>query len=59
MCEKVLLKEEIMPHYQILDFFEHTLILTTFLVPCMFELTDVYCINLISIILPSRCLFSF
>ena len=49
MCKKVLLKEEI------LDFFKHKLILTKCLVPCMFELTDVYYINLISIILPSRC----
>ena len=40
---------------KILDFFEHMLILTKCLVPCMFELTDVYYINLISIILPSRC----
>ena len=41
---------------KILDFFEHALIPTKCLVPCMFELTDVYYINLISIILPSHCL---
>ena len=40
---------------KILDFFKHRLILTTCLVPCMFELTDLYYINLISIILSSRC----
>ena len=44
---------------KILDFFEHTLILTKCLVPCMFELTYVYHINLILIILPSRCSFLF
>ena len=36
---------------KILDFFEHTLIL----INCMFDLTDVYYINVISIILPLRC----
>ena len=35
--------------------FSNTLILTKCLVPCMFELTDVYYINLILIILPSCC----
>ena len=38
---------------KILDFFKHALILTKCLVPCMFKITDVYYINLISIILPS------
>ena len=37
----ILLKQQ-----YILDFFKHTLILTKCLVPCMFELTDVYYINL-------------
>ena len=40
---------------KILDFFKHMLILTKCLVPCMFELTDVYCINLILIIIPLCC----
>ena len=35
-------------------FYEYALILTKCLLPCIFELTDVYYINLISIILPSR-----
>ena len=57
----MLLKEEILSHYQNhwlflnFRFFEHSLILTKCLVPCMFELTDLCCINLILIILPSRC----
>ena len=61
VCNKVLLNEEILPHYQNSQFFlnfryfEHTLILTKCLVPCMFTLTDVYYINLILIILPSSC----
>ena len=40
---------------KILDFFEDTLVLTKPLVPCVLELTDIYYINLISIILPSSC----
>ena len=45
---------------KILDFFEHTLILTKCLVPYMLELTNVYYMNLILIILPSCCfLFKF
>ena len=40
---------------KILDFFEHTLILTKYLVPCMFELTDIDYSNLILKILPLRC----
>ena len=39
---------------KILDFFKHALIPAKCLVPCMFELTNVYYINLILIILPSR-----
>ena len=51
LLKEVLLKElDLIP-----DFFEHALILTKCLVPCMFELTDVYYINLILITLPSRC----
>ena len=53
--KKGFLKEEILPHYQNSRFFEHALILTKSLVPCMFELTDIYYIYLISIILPSCC----
>ena len=55
VCKKVFLKEEILPHYQNSRLFEHTLILTKYLVPWMFELTDLYYINLISITLLSRC----
>ena len=57
----MLLNEEILPHYQNSQFFlnfryfEHTLILTKCLVPCMFTLTEVYYINLILIILPLSC----
>ena len=40
---------------KILDFFKHTLILTKYLVPCIFESTDVYYVNLILIIFPPRC----
>ena len=36
-------------------FFEHMLILIKFLAPCMFKLTNVYYINLILVMLPSRC----
>ena len=54
-AKKCFLKKKFYRIIKILDFFEHTLILTKCLVPCMFELTDVYYINLISIILPSRC----
>ena len=55
--KKVLLKEEILPHYQNSWFFRTyaNKIQTKCLVPCMFELTDVYYINLILIILPSCC----
>ena len=48
VCKKVLLKEEILPRYHNSRFlfnsryFEHMLILTKYLVPCMFELRDVY-----------------
>ena len=45
---------------KVLDFFEHTLTLRKCLVPCMLELANVYYINLMSIMLPSRCfLFNF
>ena len=61
VSKKVLSKKEILPHYQNYLLFlnfqysEHSLILTKCLVPCMFELTDVCCINVILIIHPSRC----
>ena len=54
-CKKVLLKEEILPYYQNSRFFRTYANSNKCLAPCMFELTDVYYINLISIILPSCC----
>ena len=42
-------------HYQNSRFFQIHAILTKCLVPCMFELTDVYYVNLTLIILSSRC----
>ena len=61
VCKKVLLKEEILPHYQnpwfFLNFwhFKNLLIVTKCLLPCMFEKMDVYYINLILVILPLCC----
>ena len=49
------LKEEFLPHIRILDFLEHTLIVTKCLALFMFELRDVYYIYLMLIILYSRC----
>ena len=60
VCKKVLLKEEILLHYQnsglFLNFwyFTHLLIPTQCLVFCMFQLRDVCFINLILIIFPSH-----
>ena len=55
VCKKVLIKEEILPHYQNSRFFRIYPNSNKMSVPYMFELTDVYYINLISIIRPSRC----
>ena len=60
VCKKVLLKEEILPHYQNSRYFRTYANSNKILIPCMFELTDVYYINLISMALPSHCfLFTF
>ena len=49
-CKKVLLKEEILLHYQNCRFY-----LRKCLVSCMFELMNLYYTSLILIILPLRC----
>ena len=54
-CVKKCVKNKFNRIIKISDFFEHTLILTKGLVPSMFELMNLYYINLISIILPSCC----